>query len=264
MDDREAIEAFVNEGAQRAFGETLHTEGDVLILDGYWHILIRLPGNAFIVRAEEAPIETKVFDEIADVLRARGLSHVATDLPGITVITMEKASLGYVSWDVWATDVAAGHAAVANAVNDESFFETGSVGGSWTEPEPLDKDYSAEYHGARRLAGLATSLVLTVGLDADEEDRLGAVLEDCQFITKRLGEIEADACCSLIPTLVLVGATVPQGREFIMQVRAAACGRVIPVVALTPDASVPLGADVGLLAGSDPSTWVAPIRNLLP
>ncbi len=264
MDDREAIEAFVNQGAQRAFGETLHTEGDVLILDGYWHILMRVGDNAFIVRAEDAPIETKVFDQITDVLRARGLSHVATDLPGITVLTMEKASLGFVSWDVWATDLAAGQSAVANAVSDETFFQSGSVGGSWSEPEPLDKDYSAEYHGARRLAGLATSLVLTVGLDEKQEERLGAVLDDCQFITKKLGQIEADACCSLIPTIVLVGASEQHGRDFIMQVRAAACGRVIPVVALTPDASVPLGADIALAAGSDPSTWVAPIRNLLP
>ncbi len=259
MDDREAIEAFVNEGAQRAFGETLHTEGDVLILDGYWHVLMRVGDNAFVVRNEEAPIETKVFDQIDDVLRARGLSRVATDLPGITTLTMEKASLGYVSWHVWATDLAAAEAAIARGLDENSFLESG-IGGDGE----YDKDYSAEYHGARRLAGLPTSLVLTVGLDAQQEERLGAVLDDCHFITKKLGEIDADACCSLIPTLVLVGATGQQGREFIMQVRAAACGRVIPVVALTPDASTPLGADVGLLAVSDPSTWVAPIRNLLP
>lgn len=263
MDDREAIEAFVDQGAPRAFGETVHTEGDVLILDGYWHVLVRLE-NAFLVRAEEPPLETKVVDQIADVLRARGMSHVATDLPGITVITMEKASLGFVEWAVWAADLATGQAAIANAVNDETFFQKGSVGGSWEEPESLDKDYTDEYHGARRLAGLATSLVLTVGLDDRQEERLGTVLDDCQFITKKLGQIEAEACCSLIPTIVLVGATEQYGRDFIMQVRGVACGRYIPVVALTPDASAPLGADIGLLASSDPSTWVEPIRNLLP
>lgn len=264
MDDRDAIEAFVNEGAQRAFGETVHTEGDVLLLDGYWHILMRVGDSTFIVRDEEPPIETKVFEQIADVLEAKGLSKVASDLPGITVLTMEKASLGYVSWHVWATDLATALAAVAAGVTDDSFMETGSVGGSYSEPAPLDKDYSAEYHGARRLAGLPTSLVLTVGLDAQQEERLGGALEDCHFINKRLGQIEADACCSLIPTLVLVAATEQQGRDFIMQVRAAACGRVIPVVGITPDANAPLGADLGVLAGSDPATWVEPIRNLLP
>src|SRR5947209_2067065 len=101
MEDREVVEALVNEGAQRAFGETLHIEDGVVILDGFWHILLRVRDDCFIVRAEETPSESDVPEMIADVLRARGLSHVATDLPGITVLTMEKASLGYVSWNVW-------------------------------------------------------------------------------------------------------------------------------------------------------------------
>lgn len=265
MDDRGVIEAFVNERAQQAFGETLHVEGDVLILDGYWHICLRVGDNAFIVRAEETPIESTVPAQIAEVLTARGLSHVATDLPGLTVLTMSKASLGYVSWAVWATDPAAGHAAVAAAVNEESFLEMG--GTEWLAPATGDvegKDYSAEYHGARRLAGLPTSLVLTVGVDDDRMAKLGLVLEDCHFITKQLGEINADACCSLIPTLVLVNATSQTGAEFVMQVREAACGRVIPVVAVTPDATTPLGADAAVAAGTDPTGWADTIRNLLP
>lgn len=259
MDDREVIDAFVNEKSQRAFGETLHVEGEVVLLDGYWHILLRVADDTYVVRAEEPPIETAAFDHIASVLTERGLRHVATDLPGITVLTMEKASLGYVSWDVWSTDLATGEAAVARAVNDDSFLDPTQ----WSDPA-VDKDYSAEYHGARRLAGLPTSLVLTVGVEDQQVELLGKAMDDCHFIVKRLGEINADACCSLIPTLVLVEATTQQGREFVMQVREAACGRVIPVVALTPDADIPLGADAAVVAGSEPATWAEPMRNLLP
>jgi hypothetical protein len=267
MDDRQVIEAFVNDRAQQAFGETLHIEGDVLILDGFWHVCLRVGDDAFIVRAEETPSESTVPGQIAEVLTARGLSHVASDLPGLTVLTMEKASLGYVNWDVWATDLAAGQAAVAGALSEESFFDPGG-GVEWAAPlagaDVPGKDYSAEYHGARRLAGLPTSLVLTVGVDDERMQKLGVALEDCHFITKQLGEINADACCSLIPTLVLVNATDQTGQEFVMQVREAACGRVIPVVAVTPDASAPLGADAGVPAGADPSSWASTIRNLLP
>ena len=49
-----------------------------------------------------------------------------------------------------------------------------------------------------------------------------------------------------------------------MQVRTAACGRVLPLVAVTPDGSTPLGADTGLAADADPATWAPPILNLLP
>lgn len=259
MEDREVVEAFVNESAERAFGETLHVEGPVLILDGFWHILLRVDDDTFIHRAEETPSGSHVPGMINEVLAARGLSHVATDLPGLTVLTMEKASLGYVPWDVWARDLVQGSAAVEKAVKTESFLETDTR----TDPE-YDADYTNEYHGARRLAGLPTSLVLTVGVADDDMAKLGVALEDCHFITRKLGDIDAQECCSLIPTLVLVNASDQHGREFAMQVREAACGRVIPLVALTADGSIPLGADSAVLAGSDPTSWVAPIRALLP
>ncbi len=267
MDDRQVIDAFVNEGAQQAFGETLHVEGDVLLLDGFWHICLRVRPDAFIVRAEETPSESTVPAQLAEVLTARGLSHVARDLPGLTVLTMEKASLGYVNWNVWASDLEAAHAAVAGALSEESFFDSG-IGGDWAPPAQGEdvpgKDYGAEYHGARRLAGLPTSLVLTVGVDDERMQKLGVALEDCHFVSKQLGEIDADACCSLIPTLVLVDATTQTGAEFVMHVREAACGRVIPVVAVTSDATAPLGADAGVSAGAEPSRWADTIRNLLP
>ncbi|HEX6597278.1 MAG TPA: hypothetical protein VF045_10100 [Acidimicrobiales bacterium] len=260
MLDTELIEAFLAGGSVHGFAETLHVEPGVLVLDGFWHACLRVSDDCFILRNEEPPSDTRVLEDIANAMRARGWERVADDLPGITVVTMEKASLGYVSWQVWAPDRATAEAALAKALSDHSFLEQGDY---YPDPEQ-DKDYSAEYHGARRLAGLPTSLVLSVGVEPTRLSTLATVLEDCHFIEKKLGEIEADACCSLIPTLILVDATSRQGQEFVMQVRTAACGRVLPLVAVTPDGSTPLGADSGLAADADPATWAPPIRNLLP
>jgi hypothetical protein len=259
MEDTELIEAFVNDKAQRGFGETLHVEGDVILVDGYWHACLRVSDETFIVRAEEAPFETTALEDIAAALRDRGLQHVASDLPGITVLTMAKASLGFVSWDVWAPDLATGEADMAKAVNEDSFFQRDD------DYEPMaETDYTAELHGARRLAGLPTSVILSVGVEEAELDNLGEALGDCVFVIKKFGEIEPDKCGSLVPTLILVEASEQVGREFVMQLRAASCSRVLPVVAVTPDAVTPLGADAAVGAGQDPRGWALPIRDLLP
>lgn len=260
MLDTELIDAFLGGQSAHGFAETLHVEPGVLILDGYWHACLRVSDDCFILRNEDPPIDTEVLGDMATAMRARGWERVADDLPGITVLTMEKASLGFVSWQVWAPDRATAEEAVANVLDNHSFLVQGDY---YPDPEH-DTDYSSEYHGARRLAGLPTSLVLSVGLQPDQLSSLAASLEDCHFIDKKLGQIEADACCSLIPTLILVDATSQQGQEFVMQVRTAACGRVLPLVAVTPDGSTPLGADAGLPVDADPTTWAMPIRHLLP
>ena len=90
------------------------------------------------------------------------------------------------------------------------------------------------------------------------------MLPECRFESRALEAVTPDVCGSLLPTLMLVDATAPTGREFIMEMRAAACGRVIPVVALTPDGSVPLGADIAVDPTTPPLTWVQRIRALLP
>lgn len=259
VEDVEVIDSFVNRGAQRAFGPSLHIESDVLMLDGWWHCSLRMTDQAFIIRNEPPPRDTTVLEDVAAALTAKGLANVASDLPGITVLTMAKASLGYVSWNVWAADRAAGEAALAAAVTEESFFENTEYYNPTAE-----KDYSAELAGARKLAGLPPSVVLTVGLDTNAVGALEETLADCRFVTKAFGEIEPDACGSIVPTVVLVDATQQRGLDFVMQLRAAACGRFLPVVAVTPDGSAPLGADTGVTAGEDPHHWVSPIRNLLP
>jgi hypothetical protein len=255
MEDIQLIDAFVNSTSQGGFAETIHVEGDVLILDGYWHFCMRVGGDTFILRNEEPPVESKVLEETARVLTDRGLQHVASDLPGLTVLTMNKASLGYVDWHVWAPDQATGEADVARAVMNDTEFSPSE----WTEA-----DYNAELHGARRLAHLPTSLILSVGLAPEPLDQLGAVLGDCVFVQKKFGEIEADQCGSLVPTLILVEASESVGREFVMQLRAASCSRMLPLVAVTPGAETPLGADAAVDAAEDPKSWAMPIRSLLP
>ena len=39
--DPKVVDAFVNEGAKRAFGPTLHVEGDYLFFDGWWQTATR-------------------------------------------------------------------------------------------------------------------------------------------------------------------------------------------------------------------------------
>jgi len=259
VEDPEVIESFVNSGSKRAFGPSLHVESDVLMLDGWWHCCLRMSDEAFIIRNEPPPRDTTVLEDVAAVLTAKGLANVATDLPGITVLTMSKASLGYVSWNVWAADFDAGQAALAAAVNEDSFFQNNE----YYDPT-AEKDYSAELGGARMLAGLPPAVVLTVGLEGSTVGPLERTLTDCRFVNKKFGEIEPDACGSIVPTIVLVDATKQRGLDFVMQLRAAACGRFLPVVAVTEDGMAPLGADSAVTAAQDPGDWVSPIRNLLP
>ena len=259
MEDAEVIDSFVNRGAQRAFGPSLHIESDVLMLDGWWHCSLRMSDSAFIIRNEPPPRDTTVLDDVAAALTAKGLANVASDLPGITVLTMAKASLGYVSWTVWAADRPAGEAALAAAVTEESFFQNTEYYNPTAE-----KDYSAELGGARKLAGLPPSVVLTVGVDPGAVAALERTLTDCSVVSRAFGEIEPDACGALVPTVMLVDATGQRGVEFVMQLRAAACGRFLPVVAVTADGVPPLGADSAVESSRDPHDWVEPIRTLLP
>jgi len=257
MEDIQLIDAYVSSPTERGFAETVHVESDVLILDGYWHFLMRVGASTFILRNEEPPLDTNVMDEARRVLQDHGFQHVASDLPGLTVLTMNKASLGYVDWEVWSSDLATGQADVARAVTDDTEFTN-------SDYYSLETDYTAELHGARRLAQLPTWVILAVGVEPEPLDALGETLGDCVFVQKKFGEIEADQCGSLVPTLILVEASEQVGQQFVMQLRAASCSRVLPLVAVTPGAVTPLGADAAVDAAEDPRRWAPPIRSLLP
>jgi len=106
-------------------------------------------------------------------------------------------------------------------------------------------------------------VVLTIGVDEDRTRALEGNLLECRFVTRTFDDITPEMCGGIIPTVVVIDATEQTGKEFVMELRAAACGRFLPVAAVTTDRQVPLGADVAL----DPSNtdaWVDPIRRLLP
>lgn len=252
------LRAFVDEGARRAFGPSLHIEGDVLFYDGWWQASVRVSPRVFAVRYEDPPEDTRMLEQLADTLAARSLNDVGTDYPLVGVITYSEIALGPVGWSVWAPDADTAQADLHERVGRDAFL------GDEVSPNPVEPDYSAELGGARRLSGLPPSLVLALGIDPAQTAALAEVLTECRFESRPLEAVTPDVCGSLLPTLMVVDATTQAGREFIMEMRAVACGRFVPVVAVTGEGGVPLGADIAVDPTTAAATWAEPIRTLLP
>lgn len=261
MEDLEVIDEFVVGGARRAFGPTLHIEGDCLFYDGWWQAAYRVAPNAISLRDEEPPGETTALSDIAAALEKIGLTNVMFNSSLLYAITYTDIALGLVGWSFYSTDTATADAALAKKAGHDEFLTdaTPDVAGGIREA-----DYSAELGGARRNAGLPPSVVLTVGIDDSQAEELRGLLDDCHVEARALGSIAPEACGALIPTLVVVNASGREGEEFAMELRAAACGRYLPVLTLTPDGTPVLGADAGLPASTEPKAWISTMRNLLP
>jgi hypothetical protein len=260
VDDSEVIKAFLRQGAKRAFGTSLHIEGDALFLSGWWHAAFRVADGVVAVRNEEPREEAPALHELVDALRAMGLSEVAVDHPLIQPITYTELSLGQVSWALWAADIATGEAALTARAGAETFFTDAPIA---ADP-PESADFRAELGGARRVAGLPAALVLTVGLEEETVKELGEVLDDVRIEARSFETFPPSACGALIPGVIVVDASGDRGREFIMELRTEACGRFIPVAAVTEAAEPPLGADDRLDPRVPAAAWVAPLRALLP
>jgi hypothetical protein len=256
MEDAEVITAFVHEGARTAFGPSLHLEGDCLFFDGWWQACFRISPQAFAVRNENPPRETEVLQLVSAELSALGLQPVDMNPSLLYAITYTEIALGLVQWQVWAPDAAAANAAIAARAGADAFL------GDYSE-EFKEADYTAELGGARRTAGLPPSVILTVGVDETSARAIQHHMSDCRFETRTFDSIKPEMCGALIPTVVVVDATAQTGKEFVMELRAAACGRFLPVAAVTPEQQVPLGADI-VLDPADPNRWVDAIRRLLP
>ena len=258
MQDSEVIAAFVHEGARTAFGPSLHLEGDCLFFDGWWQACFRVSPAAFAIRHEDPPRETDVLAQLALELSANGMRPVDTNPSLLYAITYTEIALGLVQWEVWAADAAAAEAAIKERAGADAFL------GDYAADAPFkEADYTAELGGARRTAGLPPSIILTVGVGEDQARALQGHLSDCRFETRTFDTIAPEMCGALIPTVVLIDATGQTGKEFAMELRAAACGRFLPVAAITTDRQLPLGADIAL-DPADPTAWVDPIRRLLP
>lgn len=261
VDDGEVISAFLTGGAKRAFGQKLHIEGDALFLSGWWHACMRVAEGVFALRNEEPREEAPVLNELVDALGGMGLAEVALDHPLIHPITYTELAIGHVSWAIWATDLATAEQALTARAGAETFFTDAPFADT---DQPVSADFSAELGGARRLAGLPAALVLTVGLEPAQAEELGTALSDCRLESRSFAEFPPSACGALIPGVIVVDARGETGRKFIMELRTEACGRFLPVVALTEDGEVPLGADESLDPQTPPGAWVAPLRALLP
>ena len=256
MEDSQVINAFVHEAARTAFGPSLHLEGDCLFFDGWWQACFRISPQAFALRNEDPPRETDALQLLAAELSATGMEPVDVNPDLLYAITYTEIALGLVQWQVWSADSQTAKAALAARAGADAFL------GDYTD-EFKEADYSAEIGGARRTAGLPPSIILTVGLEDDDTRALQGHLSDCRFETRSFDAITPEMCGSIIPTVVLIDATGQTGKDFVMELRAAACGRFLPVAAVTTDAQVPLGADVAL-EPANPAGWVDTIRRLLP
>ena len=262
MDDREVIRVFVGAGSRHDFGPTVHIERDALLLEGWWHAAFRVAPDTFIVRGDEPPGASRALHDLAAELTDRGLSNLGQDFPVVTALTYAELSLGGgVDWALWARDRPSGEAALATRISAESFVQD-ELETSGPLPSDVVSDLSIELEGARRMAGLPLTVVVTVGLDRSSLDQLQVAMPECRFESVDL-DTALEACGPLSPTLVLVDATGRAGKEFMMEFRADACGRFIPLVALTRG-ELPLGADIALDPDHDPLSWVEPMRRLLP
>lgn len=261
MNDNEVVEAFVNGGTRSAFGSTLHVEADVLMLDGWWHAILRVGPEVFIMRSEAPPSDTTLIEDASAALAAKGLRCVGEDHPLIGPITYTTISLGVVAWTVWATDAAAADAAFAANLSRDTEFVPAGPGEMGMESS---LGFSAALGGARRLGGLPSSIILTVGVDLERADELAVAFPDCRIEPRTFEEMPPEACGNLIPNLIIVNATEEVGREWTMEVRASACGRFLPVLGVVREGGPPLGSDGALDADAPVDAWIEPLRALLP
>lgn len=273
MGDLGLVEAFVG-GARSGSVPGLQVTGDVLYVAGWWHAALRITDDVFIVRAEPPPEPVPVFDLLTVCLERSGLQAVeGGDNPLINAVTYVEADVSGLEWHLWATSAERGAEAIAQRVGTETAPPSGAPAGfdlqAWDTPgEALTEnlpgnfgDISAQFAEAF-LEGMPTPVVVTVGLPADVVTDLKALLPACRVEAQDMGEA-LSACGLLKPDLVLVDAHEDRGRHFILELRGEACGRSIPIVAVTRD-PVPPGANVSLDSTASPLDWHGQLVELLP
>lgn len=260
--DRDLVAAFID-GAGDGRAGNLNIVGDVLHLDGWWQAAVRLADDAFIVRAEPPPQPSDVIDRLGGVLRERGLVEIPGEHPLVQAVTYAELSLVGVQWAVWAPDPERAEAALGQRAAPESEardWEPGHAPMASSDAVAMG-DLSAEF-AASLLDGMPTSVVLGVGLDAGTVAGLEEALPDCR-VEGRAFDQAVEACGVLVPHLVIVQASGQEGRQFLLEFRAEACGRHVPVAAVT-DGALPKGADTTLDADSSPADWAPTLERMLP
>lgn len=280
MDDVELVDAFVN-GACSGIADKISVHGDVLSLDGWWQAAFRLEDDAFIVRDEPPPVTTVALKRLPDVLRHRGLRQIPGEHPLIQAVIYAELTVTGVAWTLWATHAERGEAALAQRAAPDtptlqqpfgddlspagSSSGAGSGGPGRGAPSvwdhPAAGDLSAEF-AASLQDGFPTPVVLAVGLSDDAVDELRAAMPRCRVEAEDL-DGAVDTCGAIVPHLVIVEASTEAGRRFLLEFRAEACGRHVPVGAVT-DGDAPAGADFPLDVRQPPSAWQADLLERLP
>lgn len=260
MDDRDVLDAFVGGAAVHTFGPRLHVEGDTLAVDGWWKAAFRIASQTFAVRGEEAPEPAPALHDLPACLAEHGLREVAADQTLLLALTYTAIDLGLADWTVWSVDDAtAARDLTARAGFDTFFGDAPAV----APPEALPATHEAQRGGARRTAGLAPLLVVTVGIDPAAADQMAESLDTCRVEARGFADLDPEACCGLMPDLAFVDATSDAGMAFALGLRATDRGAQIPLVAIAqPDAWTP--ADVTVTRAEGPDGWAAHIARLLP
>lgn len=275
--DAELIEEFVA-GARTGGTADLHVEGDALYLNAWWHTAFRLAPDAYLVRDDPPPVPTDVVDRLTRALRERGLAEIPGEHPLIEAVTYAELSVVGVDWAVWAPDArraeeALGERAapedvpetVADPVPDPALAPAPGLGAPEWAPgvadDPRMGDLSAQF--ARSLVGgMPPSVILAVGLGEETVAALRDAAPACRVEPRGFDDAVA-ACGALVPHVVVVDATGEEGRRFLLEFRAEACGRHVPVAAVTEE-DLPRGADTVLDPRRSPSTWEGELVQLLP
>lgn len=264
MDDAPTlIEAFL-EGARTGLGPRLYVEGDVLYLDGWWQAAFRLAENVFLVQAEPPPSPTDVVDLLTAGLERRGLHPIPGEDPLVQAVTYAELSVTGIEWTLWAAEAERGQQVLAARTDPDlaagsAAARSGSAPSVWDHP--MLGDLSEEFARSMR-DGMPQSVILTVGLGDKAVADLEGVVPDCRV--QGAGFDEAVAVCGVtVPHLVIVDASTDYGRRFLLEFRAEACGRHVPVAAVTDAEEVP-GADTTLDPQASPGVWRDELVHLLP
>lgn len=264
MDDAPTlIEAFLD-GARTGLAPGLYVEGDVLYLDGWWQAAFRLAEDAFIVQAEPPPSPTDVVDLLAAGLERRGLQPIPGEHPLVQAVTYAELSVTGVEWTLWAAEAERGQQALVSRT-DPDLAEGAGAAVSGSAPSAADHpalgDLSEEFAQSMR-DGMPQSVILAVGLGDKTVAELEELVPDCRV--QGAGFDDAVAACGVtVPHLVIVDASTDHGRRFLLEFRAEACGRHVPVAAVTDADEVP-GADTTLEPHVSPAAWRDQLAHLLP
>lgn len=265
----ELVEAYLA-GARSGSTAGVYIEGDVLHLGGMWQAVLRLDDDVYLVRAEAPPDAdaAALLDRLRARLSGRGVQPIPGEHPLVQAVTYAELSVVAVDWELWATDPERGQARLAHRAAPDAMAQDWVAAEpgpeQWSGPlaEPAGYgDMSAEF-AKSMVGGMPRTVVLAVDCSEEVVAGLEATVPDCRVEARAMGEA-VSACGVLVPHAVVVDARTERARRFLLEFRAEACGRHVPVAALA-EGEPPPGADVALDPRLPAQAWQDTLIRLLP